>query len=141
MGLHSSNRFHPAYKGLRILGIAIIGLVTAVIFGLLFGFFVERIWNWLMPSLFKLGKITYWQAFALVILARLIFGSFGHSHGDAHHYPSHHYPRDRYPHRWHYYEYRKENLKDWQCYDLWWREEGKDAFENYLSKKGHEDEK
>lgn len=139
MNSHSRNQIHPAYKGLRILGLAIFGLVTAVIFGLLFGFFVERIWNWLMPSLFKLGKITYWQAFALVILARLIFGSFGHGHGEAYRQPAHHL-RYGYPHHWRYYEYRKRDVKDWQCYDLWWREEGKAAFENYLSQKGHKDE-
>jgi hypothetical protein len=134
---HSENHFHPAYKGLRILGLAIFGLFTAVIFGLLFGYFVELIWNWLMPSLFKLGEITYLQAFALVILARLIFGSFGHSHGGGYHYhqPPYHYSS----HRWPYHEYEKRNSKEWECYDLWWHEEGKTAFENYMAKMEHKE--
>ena len=137
MDSHSRNDFHPVYKGLRIFGFAVIGLVSAVIFGLLFGYFVELIWNWLMPPLFKLGQITYMQACALVILARLIFGSFRHSHGDGHHY--HHHPQQCYPRRWYHYEYERRDLKDWECYDAWWREEGKTAFENYIAKMEHKD--
>ena len=88
-----------------------------------------------MPSLFKLGKITYLQAFALVILARLIFGSFGHGQ-QYHHHP---HPHRYYQHYLHGHEYRNRNLRDWKCYDLWWREEGKAAFDNYMTKMEHQD--
>jgi len=46
-------------------------------FALAFGWFVMLLWNWLMPAIFGLGAITYWQAFGLVVLAKLIFGAVG----------------------------------------------------------------
>ncbi|HBF37419.1 MAG TPA: hypothetical protein DDW50_08880 [Firmicutes bacterium] len=133
---HSRDHFHPLGKGLRIFGWAIIGLVTAIIFGLLFGYFVELLWNWLMPSLFKFPTITYLQAFALVILARLIFGSLGHNHGEGYHHPR---PHHFYSHCQHH-EWNKRNWNNWEGYDAWWREEGKTAFENYIiAKAEHKD--
>lgn len=37
---------------------------------------VMSLWNGLMPALFGLKLITYWQAFGLMILFRLLFGGF-----------------------------------------------------------------
>ena len=38
------------------------------------------LWNALLPGIFNIGTITYWQAFGLFILARILFGGFrGHS--------------------------------------------------------------
>lgn len=34
------------------------------------------LWNWLMPELFGLKVITFWQAFGLNILATILFKSF-----------------------------------------------------------------
>lgn len=43
------------------------------------------LWNWLVPAIFGLGAITYWQALGLMVLSRLLFGGFrpggGHFHG------------------------------------------------------------
>jgi hypothetical protein len=48
----------------------------------LFGFFVMSLWNWLMPTLFGLHTLTFWQALGLLILSRTLLGSFGgRSHG------------------------------------------------------------
>jgi hypothetical protein len=40
------------------------------------------LWNWLMPSIFDLRMINYWEAAGLMILGRMLIGSFkgGHSH-------------------------------------------------------------
>ena len=35
---------------------------------------VMVLWNWLMPIIFGLVKITFWQAFGLNILFNLLFG-------------------------------------------------------------------
>lgn len=35
--------------------------------------FVSLLWNWLMPYLFKLPTIDYWQALGLVVLSWMIF--------------------------------------------------------------------
>jgi hypothetical protein len=35
------------------------------------------LWNWLMPALFKLPSVTFWQGFGLLMLGRLLFGGWG----------------------------------------------------------------
>jgi len=42
-----------------------------------FGAVVMLLWNWLMPSIFGLGAVNFWQALGILILCRLLFGSFG----------------------------------------------------------------
>jgi hypothetical protein len=37
---------------------------------------VFRLWNWLMPSIFGLGVITYWQALGLMVLSWILFRGF-----------------------------------------------------------------
>ena len=56
-----------------------IAMVAVVAFAL-FGFVVMWLWNWLMPDLFALSRISFWQALGLVILSKILFGGF-HSHG------------------------------------------------------------
>ena len=48
-----------------------------VLFGWLFGEIVMHLWNWLMPALFGLKMITFWQAIGLLILARIRVGGLG----------------------------------------------------------------
>src|SRR5436305_15305956 len=48
-----------------------------------FGFVVMSLWNRLMPQLFGLRTLTFWQAIGLLILARIFFGGFrGGPRGD-----------------------------------------------------------
>ena len=35
---------------------------------------VQLLWNWLMPYLFQLPTITYWQALGISFLCDLLFG-------------------------------------------------------------------
>jgi len=57
----------------RILkGIGIGMLVIALFFVL--GYVVMTLWNWLMPPIFGLHTITYWQAYGLLILSKILFG-------------------------------------------------------------------
>jgi hypothetical protein len=58
-------------------------MLFAVIAFVVFGFAVMALWNWLMPALFGLRHIGFWQALGLVVLCKILFGSF-HSHGDGH---------------------------------------------------------
>jgi len=44
----------------------------------LFAYITMVLWNALLPRIFNLTAITYWQAAGLLVLARLFFG-FGHS--------------------------------------------------------------
>ncbi len=38
---------------------------------------VMQLWNWLLPPLFGWRAITFWQAVGILVLCRLLFGSFG----------------------------------------------------------------
>jgi hypothetical protein len=48
-----------------------------------FGLATMYLWNWLMPAIFHLPEITFWQTIGLMILSRLILGFGGH-HGRQH---------------------------------------------------------
>ena len=48
----------------------------AIVFTAVFGWLVMSLWNWLMPALFGLRLITYWQALGLLILSKILFGGF-----------------------------------------------------------------
>jgi hypothetical protein len=49
------------------------------------GFVVMSLWNVLMPVIFHLGVITFWQALGLFVLAKILFGfgKGGHMRGGA----------------------------------------------------------
>jgi len=49
-----------------------------------FGFITMYLWNWLMPLLFHLPEITFWQTIGLLILSRLLLGGFKGHHGHGH---------------------------------------------------------
>jgi hypothetical protein len=53
--------------------------VTIAIAG--FGQAVLHLWNWLMPSLFGLHEITFWQAVGLMALSWILFGGWRGFHG------------------------------------------------------------
>jgi len=124
-------------KVFRIIGWTVLGVCLAVVFALVFGLVVKWLWNWLMPALFGLGTITYWQAFGIVILAKLLFGSFGGHHKDT----SDHF-KSKFHDKWHkpFGEEDEESLsleksRDYhKYYRQYWREEGKKAFEDYIQK-------
>ena len=64
-------------KILMGIGFAILGI--GLLF--LFGWVVMLLWNWLMPDIFGLKRLTYWQAWGLLILSHILFKSFGSGHG------------------------------------------------------------
>lgn len=53
-----------------------------VLFGWLFGELVMHLWNWLLPPLFGWRMITFWQALGLLLLSRILFGSWGAGGGN-----------------------------------------------------------
>jgi len=61
--------------------IALIAPPAIVLIAWLFGEATMHLWNWLMPALFGLKLITFWQALGLAILFRFLFGGFG-GHGN-----------------------------------------------------------
>ena len=53
------------------------GIIMVLAFIFLFGLFIQLLWNWLMPQIFGLKNITYFQSVGLLILSRLLFGRVG----------------------------------------------------------------
>jgi hypothetical protein len=51
-------------------------LLLALIVFAGFGQAVLQLWNWLMPSIFGLHTITYWQAVGLLALSWIFFRGF-----------------------------------------------------------------
>ncbi len=58
-----------AFRALKIAVFVTLGIAG-------FGFIVMNLWNYLMPALFGARLVTFWQAVALIILGRLLFGGF-----------------------------------------------------------------
>jgi hypothetical protein len=54
-------------------GFALMGLG----FFALAGWIVMLLWNWLMPEIFSLKQVTYWQAWGLLLLSSILFKGFG----------------------------------------------------------------
>jgi hypothetical protein len=56
----------------------------------LFSVIVMLLWNWLMPAIFRLGTINFWQALGLLALARILFGGMMGKHWEKHKKWHHH---------------------------------------------------
>lgn len=81
--------------------------VLALVFAVLLGFVVMWLWNWLMPALFGLHKIGYWQAVGLFFLSKLLFGGFRGGQGHRMHW------RKRMMERWeHMTPEEREKFRD-----------------------------
>ena len=65
-------------KWIWIAPLAILAIPLFIAIG---GELVMHLWNWLLPPLFGLHMITFWQALGLVLLCRILFGSWGSGGG------------------------------------------------------------
>lgn len=112
-------------RGLKIVGMVLLGIVGIIALALIFGIFVKWLWNALMPEIFGLPDIGYWQAVGLAVLAHVFFGADR----------GHHYERSS-------SKRRKElpnapdkspfQLEMEQDYAEFWREEGREAFKTWM---------
>jgi hypothetical protein len=121
--MNTSTKRSYGRRALHIAGWVIAGIGLAVVFALVFGLVVQWCWNWLMPELFGLKTITFWQAFVLVILGKLVVGGFHPRHG--HHHKSVWRKGDYHPATAAHYEY-------WKYYGDFWEKEGRASFERYV---------
>jgi hypothetical protein len=53
--------------------LTVIGLLMLVV--ILLGLPLQLLWNWLMPSIFNLPYITFWQAVGLNTISSILFKS------------------------------------------------------------------
>jgi hypothetical protein len=52
-------------------------IVLCAIIMVIAGGIVMWLWNWLLPPLFAIRPITFWQALGIMVLSRMLFGGFG----------------------------------------------------------------
>jgi hypothetical protein len=62
-------------KIVAVIGFMILGIGLLSLFGLV----VMALWNWLMPEIFGLKALTYWQAWGMLVLSCILFGRIGGS--------------------------------------------------------------
>ena len=123
---HKMRRKSPLQKvGMLILWS--IGIAALII---LFGYIIMTLWNWLMPELFGLTTISYWQAIGLFILAKILLGGCG---GGKRHKGD--------PARQSKFNCRKErnegDFSKWKYYGKFWEEKGAQAYDEYVEKQIH----
>ncbi len=133
-GRRMAGNFH------RIIFWVCTGLALATLFTLIFGMAVKYLWAATLTPIFDLPEITYWQAVGIIILARLVFGGFGHR---PHGLKEKNDRLSRFSHRtkWHDRAGDKEATADathlsgpdQTHYQAFWETEGKQAFEAYLA--------
>jgi hypothetical protein len=103
------------WRIIRLIELGIAGVVLAGLFALVLGVVVQWLWNWLIPDIFGLHPISYWQAFGLLFLAKLLFGGF-------HPHPSPH------PHK----GVKQDRSNHWKHYNRFWREKGDAAADDLI---------
>ena len=74
-----SGRKHFCYRWVIYIPI----LIVAGIF--LFSLAVMLLWNAIIPAVFSLAKITFWQALGILVLSKILFGGFHHGFKGRHH--------------------------------------------------------
>lgn len=131
----SRRRVRVARKVMHIVGMVFLGLTLTVLFALLFGFVIMWLWNWLMPAIFGLGEITFWQAFGIIIMTRLLFtgvrmypphrSKFRNINGQIKDHKRAFFGKD--------WDFRC-SPGDWRNYKKFWEDEGKAAYEEYIKK-------
>lgn len=126
----------------RIVIWVFLGMLAAAAFALVFAILVKVLWNWLMPGLFGLPVIGFWQAFGVLLLAKILFGGHGHAkhHGD-------HGDKSGHIHNWFH---RQADPPGSPQRDAWlgprsrddfnafWEVEGRDAFHEFIARRRRE---
>tara|TARA_R110002051_G_scaffold180913_2_gene250342 strand:+ start:28137 stop:28550 length:414 start_codon:yes stop_codon:yes gene_type:complete len=113
------------YKAFKILFYILLGLVIAF----LVGYIVMRLWNWLMPDIFGLPELDYWKAVGILLLSKIIFGFGG---GDG---PNKTKNKKQKKHsKFNPCRPNRNDFSQWKHYDEFWKDEGQQAYKDYVAK-------
>ena len=116
---------HYVKKAVKVIAMVILG---AILF-LLANYLLMWLWNWLMPEVFGLSTITYWQALGIFVLAKLLFG-FGGGGGKNKGRSSH---KKKFK-ATHGCSTMRRDFDQWKHYEQFWKEEGAEAYRNYVER-------
>ncbi len=103
-------------------------IVAAIVFLLLFGYGFMLLWNWLMPEVFGLPLLNYWQAVGILFMSKILFGSFGDLDNKNSRKTQRHSLMGKKQGRC------KSDFSKWEFYDDFWKEEGEAAFNQYVER-------
>jgi hypothetical protein len=84
-----------------------IGIIAAAVFTTV----VMLLWNWLMPAIFNLPEITFWQSMGILILSKILFGGIHHGSHHFHKHNRENYMKDRFHERMECMKANHSNLK------------------------------
>ena len=121
----------PSAKAAKIVGLVILGILAVAALAIIFGLLVMWLWNALMPDIFGLPEVGYWQAVGLVVLGHILFGA-GHRefvHKGGKNKPERGVRISRNGTEYH-----------WSSFRAFWDDCGRDAFDSWLNGKGGEPE-
>jgi ABC-type multidrug transport system fused ATPase/permease subunit len=108
-------------------------IIAAIAFLLLFGYGFMLLWNWLMPDVFGLPILTYWKAVGILVMAKILFGSFGDM--DSKKGPK----KQKKKFRERIGTKCGSDFSKWEFYDEFWKQEGEDAFNEFVRRKDQND--
>ena len=113
---------------IEIIGIIIFGAIAITGLMILFGFVIMWLWNWLMPEIFGLTTLSFWQSVGLIALLKLLLGGFGGGRGGKK--SSRKSGEDC-------KKGSKTDFSKWKHYDQFWKEEGNDSYQQYIERQSN----
>ncbi|WP_051941675.1 hypothetical protein [Maribacter forsetii] len=116
---------HYVYKAFKILFFVLLGLAIAF----LVGYIVMRLWNWLMPDIFGLPQIDYWKALGILLFSKIIFG-FGGGDGSGNKKKN---KRKKFT-KFDPCKPVRNDFSKWKHYDEFWKNEGEQAYKDYVAR-------
>ncbi|KAA1246007.1 hypothetical protein [Aquimarina sp. RZ0] len=109
----------------EIAGMIIFGIIAITGLAILFGFVIMWLWNWLMPEIFGLTTLTYWQSVGIFILLKLLLGGCGSSHSSKK--SSNDSSKKE-------TDNAKSDFSKWKYYEKFWEEEGDEYYKQYIKR-------
>jgi len=119
-------RYLNREKTLKIISMILLGILIVGLFGLALTF----LWNWLMPNLFGMKRITLLQGFGIFALSKILFGGFSGESKDKKN-DSKSYENAQNDHSMSYRD-RPSNEDFEALYEKWWQTQGEVLFEKYV---------
>ncbi len=116
---------------IEIVGMIIFGAIAITGLVILFGFVIMWLWNWLMPEIFGLTTLTYWQAVGLFILLKILLGGCGSS-GSSKKSSKDSNNKCK--------TESKTDFSKWKYYDQFWKDEGDQYYKEYIDKQSNQTE-
>ena len=112
---------------IEIVGIIIFGAIAISGLAILFGFIIMWLWNWLMPEIFGLATLSYWQAVGLFILLKLLLGGCGSGSSSKKSKDTNDNCKTD----------SKTDFSKWKHYDKFWKDEGDALYKQYVEHKNN----